>query len=220
MQIIVGIETTTLTCVHSVCKSTISLRRVAGPMIINSFIHSFIKSITGSLICSFVHPLVNYLISLKTNYLKKKIPLAFEKYKKHKNLLTNLIRTSERLYYQDKFNSAMSDIKTTWHVLKNIVNTDYSTKPCVKEIKIKNQLINDQNIIAQKFNEYFVSIESNLAEKTDLVKGAPGDAVSYISGHYKNSIFLTNASPNEICSIVSCLKSACSSGYDEIPIPS
>ena len=26
-------------------------------------------------------------------------------------MLTNLIRTSERLYYQDKFNSAMGDIK-------------------------------------------------------------------------------------------------------------
>ena len=51
-------------------------------------------------------------------------------------MLTNLIRTSERLYYQDKFNSAMGDIKKTWHVLKNIffMNTDDSTKPCVKEI--------------------------------------------------------------------------------------
>ena len=82
--------------------------------------------------------------------------MALEKYKKHRNMLTNLIRTSERLYYQDKFNSAMGDIKT-WHVLKNIVKTDYSTKPCVKEIKINYQLINDQNIIAQKFNEYFVT---------------------------------------------------------------
>ena len=44
----------------------------------------------------------------------------------------------------------MGDIKKNWHVLKNIVNTDYSTKPCVKEITINNQLINDQNIIAQK----------------------------------------------------------------------
>ena len=101
--------------------------------------------------------------------------------------------------------------------LKNIVNTDYSTKPCVKEIKINNQLINDQNIIAQKFNEYFVSIGPNLAEKINLVKDAPGDAVSYISEHYKNSIFIRSTSPSEICSIVSCLKSTSSSGYDGIP---
>ena len=72
-------------------------------------------------------------------------------------MLTNLIRTSQRLYCQDKFNSAMGDIKKSWNVLKNLINTDYGTKPCVKEIKINNQLINDQNI-AQKFNEYFVSI--------------------------------------------------------------
>ena len=93
-------------------------------------------------------------------------------------MLTNLIRISERLCYQDKFNSAKGDIKKTWHVLKNIVNTDYGTKQCVQEIKINNQLINDQNIIAQKFNEYFVSIGPNLAENIDLAKDAPGDAVS------------------------------------------
>ena len=61
------------------------------------------------------------------------------------------------------------------------------------------------------------SIGPNLAEKIDLVKDASGDAVSYISGHYKNSTFLTSISPNEIYSIVSCLKSTSSSGYDEIP---
>ena len=54
--------------------------------------------------------------SLYKNYLKKKTPQALEKYKTRKNMLTNLIRTSERLYYQDKFNSAMGDIKKTWHV--------------------------------------------------------------------------------------------------------
>ena len=69
---------------------------------------------------------------------------------------------------------------------QSIVNTDYSTKPCVQEIKINNQLVNDQNIIAQKFNEYFVSIGPNLAEKIDIVNDAPDDAVNYISGHYKN----------------------------------
>ena len=114
----------------------------------------------------------------------------------------------------------MGDIKKTWHVLKNIFNTDYGTKPCVKEIKINNQLIKNLNIIAQKLNEYFVSMGPNLAEKIDRVKDAPGDAVSYISGHYKNSIFLTNTSPNEICSIVSCLKSTSSSSYDGVPLPS
>ena len=38
-----------------------------------------------------------------------------------------------------------------------------------KNIKINNQSINDQNIIAQKFNEYFVGILPNIAEKIDLV---------------------------------------------------
>ena len=80
----------------------------------------------------------------------------------------------------------MGDIKKNQHVLKSIVSTVYSTKPCVKEIKINNQLVSDQNIIAQKFNEHFVSIGSNLAEKIDIVKDAPDDAVKYISGHSKN----------------------------------
>ena len=114
----------------------------------------------------------------------------------------------------------MGDIKKTWHVLKSIVDTDYSTKPCVREIKINNQLVNDSNIIAQKFNEYFASIGPNLGEKIELVRDAPGDAVNYISGHYKNSIFLADTSSSEICIIVSCLKSTSNSGFDGIPLPS
>ena len=58
--------------------------------------------------------------SLYKNYLKKENTASIRKIQKHKNMLTNLIHTSERLYHQDKFNSAMGDIKKTWHVLKNI----------------------------------------------------------------------------------------------------
>ena len=120
---------------------------------------------------------------------------------------------SERLYYQ----LCNWWYKNTWHVLKSTVNTDHSTRPCVKEIKINNQLVNYQNIIAQKFNEYFASVGPNPAEKIDLVKDAPDDAVNCISGHYKNSTFLTDTSTSEICFIVSCLKSILNSGYDRIP---
>ena len=54
---------------------------------------------------------ISWKNSAYKNHLKKKTPLALEKYKNHKNKLTNLIHTSEKFYYQDKFNSAMGDIK-------------------------------------------------------------------------------------------------------------
>ena len=68
---------------------------------------------------------------------------------------------------------------------QNIVSTVHSTKPCVKEIKMNDQLINDQNI-AQKFNEYFVSIRPNIAEKIDLVKDAQAMLLVTFLGTIKN----------------------------------
>jgi hypothetical protein len=47
-------------------------------------------------------------------YLSKRSTTANEKYKKYKNKLTNIIRISEKIYYQNKFELAKHNISKTW----------------------------------------------------------------------------------------------------------
>ena len=81
---------------------------------------------------------------------------------------------------------------------------DYTTKSCIREIKVKNQVISDPSIIAKKFNEYFVNVGPDLAAKIDSVSG---EVTDYISGNYKNSILLKETSPGEIYNVAPMLKS-------------
>ena len=48
--------------------------------------------------------------------LKKKTQFAVEKYKIYRNKLTNLIRTAQKNYYDERF---YVDIKCTWQLIKN-----------------------------------------------------------------------------------------------------
>ena len=44
------------------------------------------------------------------------------KYKAYKNKLTHLIRIAKRKYYDSKFENARNDLKTTWKLLKAVIN--------------------------------------------------------------------------------------------------
>ena len=74
------------------------------------------------------------------------------------------IRLSKKDYYEHKFNAAKSDIKQTWRIMNNIINT----KNCKVENTVKKIMHNDVHVdsgdIATMFNDYFVDIGRNIAE--------------------------------------------------------
>ena len=72
----------------------------------------------------------------------------------------------------------------------------------------------DQNIITNKFNEYFTNIGSNLAKSIPIVSGNP---VQHIKGVYSQSIVILDTDENEITNIVKTLKITTSKGCDNIP---
>ena len=49
-------------------------------------------------------------------------------YKKYKNILTSLLRLSEKLYYSNKINNNKNNIKYTWSIINNLINPNLSKK--------------------------------------------------------------------------------------------
>ena len=45
-----------------------------------------------------------------------------ERYKQYRNRLTNIMRTSKRMYYSQELESAEGDFKSTWKVINKIIN--------------------------------------------------------------------------------------------------
>ena len=101
---------------------------------------------------------------LYKTWLRKHSDKELKKYKAYKNKLTNLLRTSEKMYYRDKFLEAKNDIKNTWKVIKFIIGKNRKTE-CIKELTINGTTVTDEERIANKMNDYFVNIGSTLAKK-------------------------------------------------------
>ena len=60
---------------------------------------------------------------------------------------------AEKMYYANKFNLALGNIKRTWDIIKNfILGCDHVNSQPVTEIKVDNNLITDSNLMANKFN--------------------------------------------------------------------
>ena len=75
--------------------------------------------------------------------------------------------------------------------------------------------INNPQLIANKFNEFFTNIGPSLATK---IPHSTVDHKSYLSGSFSDSFFASPTTPDEIINIVSSLKSSNSEGVDGINV--
>ena len=73
---------------------------------------------------------------------------------------------AEKMYYANKFNLALGNIKKTWDIIKNItLGCDHVNSQHINEIKVDNNLMADSNIMANLFNYFFSNVGPVLANK-------------------------------------------------------
>jgi hypothetical protein len=77
------------------------------------------------------------------------------------------------MYYENRFLDLKDSMKGTWNLIKNIIgNTGNNVNTgCVDDFLIDGRVTKDNSIIANKFNEYFINVSSNLASKIPSVSG-------------------------------------------------
>ncbi|KAL5247879.1 hypothetical protein ACHWQZ_G017150 [Mnemiopsis leidyi] len=139
------------------------------------------------------------------------------KYKEFSKVLKNLIKVAKTVYYSNKFEKYNKNSKKTWEIINELRG---KTKMLVKDdFIIDGQRIANRRIIANKFNEYFTSLASNLNEQilsNDYVTIDPINSfVQYLSTSVNSSIFLEDTTPLEIVEIITNLKNGKAS---DIPI--
>lgn len=149
---------------------------------------------------------------LYKKYLNNRSVEMLDKYKSYKNKLTTIIRKAEKMHYANKFEQAKGNLSQTWQIIKGLINSEQVSKQ-IGEIRIDDVTVTDKNKIANKFNDYFVNIGPQLANK---IPAATGDPIKYIQGDFPNSMVLYNTDPTEIAQIVHQLKNSSSKGHDGI----
>jgi len=147
-------------------------------------------------------------------YIITKSQQCKESYLKYKNKLTKVIKAAEKKYYFDKFNLVKDNIRDTWKLINNVLNDTVGTgqKPNVTKIKHNDVIIEDQKIIADKFNDYFVNIGQNLAKNIPNI--ANKSIKDTLPEPNKYSMFLTPCTADEITNTVKSLKNSKGIGVD------
>ena len=106
--------------------------------------------------------------------------------------------------YSKKFDACKGDMKKTWSVINEIQGK--SKKDIKPLFKIDNQKITNRRVIANKFNQYYVSLASNmnLSVTDDIcISGAEIPSfMSYMGRSQESSMYLSNCTAEEISQII------------------
>jgi hypothetical protein len=131
-------------------------------------------------------------------------------YKDYKRILNRLLRKTERDHYNSLFLLNKTNIKRQWKILKNVINKQ-KTMHVPTQFIFGNQIVTDQNVIANKFNKYFANVGNDLANNIPDIDLNP---LSFIDSN-NSSIFLSYIEENEVERIIKTLKEV-SPGKDGI----
>ena len=147
-------------------------------------------------------------------YVKSKRSDDIEKvtfYKQYRNKLNQLIRTAERKHFHDIILEHKSDLIKSWQVIKSVIN-EMKYIPMNTKFKMNGATTNDGNVIANKFNNFFVNVG------TVLVKSIPPtdkNPVEYIQQDIITNLYFDPTTENEICKIIGSFKDS-AAGWDDL----
>ena len=109
--------------------------------------------------------------------------------------------------------SIKHDLRQTWNLIRKVINHNKSDKDNVKELKIGDTVVNDKQIIADKFNEYFAHVGQNLAKQIQPCDGSFADTIT--KNYTINcSMFVEPTNVFEVMNIVNDLQPNKAPGYD------
>jgi hypothetical protein len=153
---------------------------------------------------------------LYAKWMQSKNETDLSNYKTYKNKFIKILRSSQKLYYSDRFQKLEGDIKGTWHLLKDIMNNNNNPN-MINELRVNGVKTTDLNQVANAFNDFFINIGPNLAKKIDDADGSYRDYLTLTTSTSTSpggSFFLQPTSTEEITDIVHNLKSNKASGPD------
>ena len=137
-----------------------------------------------------------------------------KKYKELRNQIATLCRQSKKLHYQKYFTENAMNSRNTWKGIKSIINIKSNTRTEPNSIVSKNEVISDPAEIANRFNNYFSTIASNLQEK---IHHGGNYFTNYLKNKNPHSLFLSPTNKYEIMDMIKCLDICKAVGPNSIP---
>ncbi|XP_065642572.1 uncharacterized protein LOC136074196 [Hydra vulgaris] len=153
---------------------------------------------------------------LYEKFLKNKTYQNEKKYKIYKNLFENLKKKAKKNYFSKSLQNNIGNNKKTWDIIKEVIGKNKqdhgNTLPKYIYTEDERTVINERKVIAESFNNYFINVGQNLANKI-----TPGN--KNFKSYIKEEDCVMDeleVSPDELRFAFNMLKPNKSSGLDDI----
>ena len=118
-----------------------------------------------------------------------------QEFKYYKNLINKLTGINKTNFYKSFFDEHKNDSKKTWDGIRSIINVKGNSKEQIKSIKINDKVESSPRILADSFNNFFVTI----AENTDKnIIHTNANYKDYLENSVTNSFFLKPTNEKEV----------------------
>ena len=129
-------------------------------------------------------------------------------------ILRRSIFIAKNNFYHSQFQKYIFNIKSTWSVIRNILNKNKSKSSLPDEMKINNCLIKDKETTAHSFNKYFANIGSTLASG---LKDVPDNShMNYLNDPVSTFFSFQNVDEETVSKLIDNINCKNSSGIDEL----
>lgn len=134
-------------------------------------------------------------------------------YSNYKRIYRRVVRQAKRLNFENIMEHSSNKSKTAWNIINSVTQRSRPHKPY--EIQINNEIITDNDKIANSFNSHFVNLPKALQNTNNTL---PFDDTKNSTSFSRKSIFLTPTNTFEITETIKDLKSTNSVGPDDISV--
>jgi len=150
---------------------------------------------------------------LYIKYLKDPTIENKTKFNIYRNKFKTIRINAERHYYAQEFCKYHNDLKMTWKLIRSAMYLDNQQQSIIECLIINGIKVTNADQIADNFNNYFINIASELANK---LRNSRGSFKEYLPPSNLNSMGLLPTSSEELLNIGLNLKKTHSKGPDGI----
>ena len=157
--------------------------------------------------------------ALYRKYLRTKNPIIKnnlkDEYKTLRNSILSVCKASKKSHYTEFFNRNSNNIKLTWEGIQQIINLKSKKSSTPSCISVNDNIVSDENDMANSFNEFFTSVADKLKEK--IYKNKDNNFKKYLGNGCNKTFFIHPTTNQEVIDVINKLNGNKASGPHSIP---
>ncbi|KAI5651603.1 endonuclease-reverse transcriptase domain-containing protein [Phthorimaea operculella] len=145
--------------------------------------------------------------------------ILIDHYKKYEKFLKLTVKISKKNENIKRMKNSKNSIITMWRIVKEKTNKIIQKEKSNIKLRINNRNIDDPHLVANEFNDFFVSVGATKNKDTfsPMTPSQPVAEDQDARHSVLNSMYLRLVDEKEVLNIIKRLKNKKSFGYDEIP---